>query len=161
MPALKYKVELKEEERTFLNQLVRRGETSARKVKRALALLNADEGLIDREIASTLRIGPSTVERTRRRYATEGLESALNERPRPGQKRKLDGKQEATLVAIACSAPPEGHATWTLRLLAGRMVELGQVETISRETVRRTLKKTNSSRGGRRSGASPGWTGSS
>ena len=91
----------------------------------------------------------------RQRFVEGGLERALNDLPRPGQRRKLDGKQEAHLVAVACSAAPEGHARWTLRLLADQVVKLELTDSISRETVRQVLKKTNSSRGGRRSGASP------
>ena len=154
MPALKYKVELSESERTQLKELVRGGTVSARKIKRALALLNADEGLTDMEIAVALKIGLSTVGRVRTRYVKEGLKSALIERPRPGQKRKLNGKQEAHLVAIACSDPPEGHTHWTLKLLADKAVELGFAEDISIETVRQNLKKTNSNRGRTRSGVS-------
>ena len=153
MPALKYKVELTEAERSDLKKLVKGGKVSARKLKRALALLNADEGLTDLEIATALKIGLSTVGRVRTRFVKEGLESALNERSRPGQKRKLNGKQEAHLVAIACSEPPAGHDHWTLKLLAGKVVELGFAEEISLETVRQSLKKTNSSRGRRESGA--------
>ena len=108
MAALKYKVELNESERTRLKQIASRGETSARKVKRALVLLKADEGLTDRDIASGLLISAPTIGRVRTRFVKEGLDSALNERPRPGQKRKLDGRQEAHLVAIACSDAPEG-----------------------------------------------------
>ena len=103
MPALKYKVELNETARTHLKQIASRGEASARKVKRALVLLKADEGLPDRDIASGLLISASTVGRVRTRFVKEGLDSALNERPRPGQKRKLDGRQEAHLIAVACS----------------------------------------------------------
>lgn len=154
MPALKYKVELNESDRTHLEQIAGRGEDSARKVKRALALLKADEGLPDHDIASGLLISPSTVGRVRTRFVKEGLDSALNERPRPGQKRKLDGIAEAHLVAIACSDAPDGHTDWTLQLLADKVVELGFAESISLETVRQVLKKTNSSRGRRRSGAS-------
>ena len=154
MPALKYKVELNESDRTHLEQIAGRGEASARKVKRALALLKADEGLPDHDIASGLLISPSTVGRVRTRFVKEGLDSALNERPRPGQKRKLDGIAEAHLVAIACSDAPDGHTDWTLQLLADKVVELGFAESISLETVRQVLKKTNSSRGRRRSGAS-------
>ena len=153
MPALKYKVELTESERLQLEELVKGGKVSARKLKRALALLNADEGLTDLEIAGALKIGLSTVGRVRTRFVKEGLESVLNERARPGQKRKLNGKQEAHLVAIACSEPPEGHAHWTLKLLASKVVELGFAEGISIETVRQSLKKTNLSRGRRESGA--------
>ena len=154
MAALKYKVELKESERTQLKEIASRGETSARKVKRALVLLKADEGLIDRDIASGLLISASTVGRVRTRFVKEGLDSALNERPRPGQKRKLDGRQQAHLIAIACSDAPEGHADWTLQLLADKVVSMEFAESISLETVRQVLKKTNSSRGRRKSGAS-------
>ena len=154
MAALKYKVELKELERTHLKQIASRGETSARKVKRALVLLKADEGMTDRDIASGLLISASTVGRVRTRFVKEELDSALNERPRPGQKRKLDGRQEAHLIAIACSDAPEGHADWTIQLLADKVVAMGFAESISLETVRQILKKTNSSRGRRRSGAS-------
>ena len=155
MPALKYKVELNESDRTHLRQIASRGEASARKVRRALVLLRADEGLTDRDIASGLFISVSTVGRVRTRFVKEGLDSALNERPRPGHKRKLDGRQEAHLIAIACSDAPEGHANWTLQLLANRVVSMGLAENISLETVRQALKKTNSSRGRRKSGASP------
>ena len=155
MAALKYKVELNESERTHLKQMASRGETSARKVKRALALLKAGEGLTDRDIASGLLISASTVGRVRTRFVKEGLDSALNERPRPGQNRKLDGRQEAHLVAIACSDAPEGHADWTIQLLADKVVAMGFAESISLETVRQILKKTNSNHGRRRSGASP------
>ena len=157
MAALKYKVELNESERTHLKQMASRGETSARKVKRALVLLKADEGMTDRDIASGLLISTSTVGRVRTRrtrFVKEELDSALNERPRPGQKRKLDGRQEAHLIAIACSDAPEGHADWTIQLLADKVVAMGFAESISLETVRQILKKTNSSRGRRRSGAS-------
>ena len=154
MPAIKYKVELNERERTHLKGIARRGERSARKVKRALVLLGADEGLSDQDISSGLFISTSTVGRVRTRFVQEGLEGALNERPRPGQRRKLDGMQEAHLVAIACSEAPEGHTHWTLQLLADKVVQMGFAESISLETVRQTLKKTSSSRGGRRNGAS-------
>ena len=155
MAALKYKVELNESERTHLKQMASRGETSARKVKRALVLLKADEGMTDSDIASGLLTSASTVGRVRTRFVKEGLDSALNERPRPGQKRKLDGRQEAHLIAITCSDAPEGHADWTIQLLADKVVAMGFAESISLETVRQILKKTNSSRGRRRSGASP------
>ena len=141
MPALKYKVELTGAERSHLKELVKGGKVSVRKLKRALALLNADEGLTDPEIAGALKIGQSTVGRVRTRFVKEELESALNERAHPGRKRKLNGKQEAHLVEISCSEPPEGHTRWTLKLLAGKVVELGFAEGISLETVRQSLKK--------------------
>jgi len=154
MPARKYRVDLTESEREQLLNLARRGKSSARKVKRALILCQADEGLNDQQVAEALLVGAATVSRVRQRFVEEGLESALNERPRPGQRRKLDGKQEAHLVAVACSQAPAGHVRWTLRLLADKVVELQFADSISPETVRQVLKKTNSSRGGRRSGAS-------
>ena len=141
MAAIKYKVKLGESERTCLNEVSRRGKPSVRTVKRALALLKADEGLRDREIAGVLLINAATVARARKRYVEEGLEAAINDRPRPGRERKLDGKQEAHLIAFACSAAPEGHAHWTLQLLAGKVVELEFAESISLETVRQILKK--------------------
>ncbi len=105
--------------------ITRRGQSSGRKVKRALILCKADEGLTDRQVAEALMVGPATVGRVRQRFVEGGLERALNDLPRPGQRRKLDGKQEAHLVAVACSAPPEGHTRWTLRLLAGPGGEAG------------------------------------
>jgi transposase len=95
------------------------------------------------------------VERIRQRFVEDGLEAALSERPRPGGQRKLAGTQEAFLIALACSTPPEGRTCWTMQLLADRLVELQVVEAISDETVRRTLKKTSSSRGRRRPGVFP------
>ena len=155
LAAIKYKVKLTESERTCLNEVSHRGKPSVRTVKRALALLKADEGLGDREIADVLLISAATVARARKRYVEEGLEAAINDRPRPGQERKLDGKQEAHLIAFACSAAPEGHTHWTLQLLADQVVELEFADSISLETVRQMLKKTNSSPGRRKSGVSP------
>lgn len=137
-----YRVELTEAERTELLALVSSGKASARRMRRARTLLLADDGHTDEAIAAVLHIGSATVARTRKRFAQEKLESALSERPRPGGERKLTAKQEAHLVALACSTPPEGKQRWALRALAGRMVELGIVEEISYETVRRSLKKT-------------------
>jgi len=110
-------------------------------MKRAMILLKADEGMTDPQIMAALNVSRPTVERIRKRFVEGGLEKALNEDPRPGQKRKLDGRGEAHLVATACSDPPAGHDHWTLRLLAGKLVELSVVDSISHETVRRTLKK--------------------
>jgi len=141
MPAIKYKVKLTDSQRSELRQVARRGKSSARKVKRALVLLRADDGLADHEVASGLLISTSTVGRVRTRFVKEGLESALNERARPGQKRKLVGEQEAHLVAIACSDAPKGRTHWTLQLLADKVVEMEFAESISLETVRQILKK--------------------
>jgi transposase len=154
MPAKLYRVDLTQSEREQLLDIARKGKTSARKVKRSLILCKADEGLTDQQVSQALLVGPSTVSRVRRRFVEEGLESALKERPRPGQRRKLDGKQEAHLVAVACSPAPEGRAQWTLQLLANQVVELKLADSISPETVRQMLKKTSLNRGRRRNGAS-------
>ncbi len=154
MPAKLYRVDLTQSEREQLLDIARKGKTSARKVKRSLILCKADEGLTDQQVSQALLVGPSTVSRVRRRFVEEGLESALKERPRPGQRCKLDGKQEAHLVAVACTPAPEGRAHWTLRLLADRVVALEFADSISPETVRQVLKKTNLNRGRRRNGAS-------
>jgi transposase len=142
-----YVVDLTEQEQTELLELVGKGKLRARKMNRAHILLLANEGRTDKDIAEALHTSPSTVERTRRRFVEGGLERALNESPRPGGKRKLTGKQEAYLVALACSDPPEGKKRWTMQLLADRFVEMGVVEGISDETVRRTLKRGPSNRG--------------
>jgi len=149
MPAKKYIVDLTSEERQELLELTRKGSQSVRKVRRARILLKADEGWKDREIMAALDTSSTTVERTRKRFVEGGLEKALNEDPRPGQQRKLDGRGEAHLIALACSEAPTGHSHWTLRLLADKLVELDVVDSISHETVRRTLKKTRSSPGKR------------
>jgi len=146
MPKKKYLVDLSADEREELSQLVRRGKHSSRKVTRARILLLASDGAADEQVVAALKTGFATVERTRKRFVEEGL-GCLKERARRGQARKLTGKQEAHLVAVACSAPPGGRARWTLRLLADKVVELGFASSIARETVRQVLKKTNSSRG--------------
>ena len=153
MPAKRYLVDLTQDEREQLLDISRRGKSSARKVKRSLILCKADEGLTDQQVAEAVMVGPSTVMRVRQRFVEGGLERALNDRPRPGKRRKLDGKQEAHLVAVACSAAPEGHTRWTLRLLADQVVKLEFTDSICRETVRQVLKKTNLNHGRRRSGA--------
>ena len=153
MPAKQYLVNLTQEEREHLLDITRRGKSSARKVKRSLILFKADEGLTDQQVAEAVMVGSSTVSRVRQRFVEGGLERALNDRPRPGKRHKLDGKQEAHLVAVACSSAPEGHTRWTLRLLADQVVKLEFTDSICRETVRQVLKKTNSNHGKRRSGA--------
>jgi transposase len=142
MPRKKYIINLSEEERNDLVQLTHKGTIKARQFKRAMILLKADEGLSDPEIMAALNVSRPCVERIRKRFVADGIERALNEDPRPGQKRKLDGRAEATLIATACTEAPLGHDHWTLRLLAGKLVQLGIVDTISYETVRRRLKKT-------------------
>jgi transposase len=138
----KYIVNLTVEERDQLLNLIKKGSASARKLTRAHILLRADEGATDDQIAVALHVNRSTVERTRKKLVEGNLEWALSERPRPGAKRKLDLKQEAFLIATTCSEAPAGQARWTMQLLADELVSLGIVETISDETVRRTLKKT-------------------
>ncbi len=150
-----YRVQLSEEQRSYLESLLRKGEGKARMLTRARILLLSSEGKSDAFISDVLKVAVQTVRNIRKRFAEEGLEAALSERPRPGHRRKLDGKQEAFLIALACSDPPEGREHWTMQLLADRLVELGVVDSISDETVRRVLKKTTSSPGRRRSGASP------
>lgn len=141
MPAKKYKVALTSEEREALIELTSKGQVRARKMRRAQVLLRADEGLKDEGIMTAVGVSRPMVEHTRKRFVEGGLEKALNEDPRPGARRKLDGHAEAYLVALTCSEPPEDHDRWALRLLADRLVELGVVESVSYETVRRMLKK--------------------
>ena len=141
----KYVVDLSVEERTALEQLVRCGKHSARKIRWAHVLLKSDAGWTDERICEALDINVSTVKRVRQRFVEEGMDVALGARtrkPKP-HRRKLDGEKEARLIALACSEPPQGHTRWTLRMLADRMVELCYVDTVSHETVRRVLKKTN------------------
>ena len=143
----KYIVTLTPEERTMLEELTRSGKAAARKIAHARILLKADvaadgPGWPDEQIAAALDVSASTVRRIRLLFVEEGLDVALN--PRPAQRvypTKLDGAGEAHLIALACSPAPEGQARWSLRLLAARFVALGQVEALSHETVRRTLKK--------------------
>jgi transposase len=143
MPRKKYLINLTDDDREMLEQMTRKGSLKARQFKRAMILLKANEGLADPQIMAALNVSRPCVERIRKRFVADGIERALNEDPRPGQKRKLDGRAEATLIATACTEAPEGHAHWTLRLLADKLVKLQVVDTISYETVRRTLKKTN------------------
>jgi transposase len=151
----KYVVELEPKARAALEALTRRGKASARQIKRALILLAAADGDRDEAIAAKVRVHANTVKRIRRRFVEESLEAALSERPRPGKARKLAGPQEAFVIALACTDAPEGRQTWTMQLLADRLVELRLVESISDDTVRRTLKRGVSSRGSAKSGASP------
>jgi transposase len=150
----RYRVTLTDEERQELQALIAAGKAAARKLTHARILLKADASpggpaWIDQRIVEALEVGVATVERVRQRFVEEGLEAALSRKPqqRPRRQPKLDGRAEARLIALACSAPPDGRKQWTLRLLADRLVELEIVEAVSDETVRRVLKKTRSSRG--------------
>ena len=147
-----FMVKLTDGERGRLQEMVRTGTASARKLQHARILLKADQsengpGWPDARIGEALDVSRATVERVRTQYVVAGLDAALARRRPPPRLRKLDGVAEAHLIATACSAPPAGHKRWTLRLLAGKLVELEQVDTISHETVRQMLKKTSSSRG--------------
>ena len=153
MPAKKYLVDLTKEEREHLQHLIRRGRPAARTVTRARILLKANEGCIDQQIVEALSTSMATVERVRQRFVEEGLERALKERPRRGISPKFNAKEEAHLIAVVCSQPPHGRSRWSLRLLADKAVELGLCDSISHETVRQTLKKTNLSPGKSSSGA--------
>jgi|SRR5882672_6345866 len=136
---VRYRVTLTQDERNDLGMLLSGGKQAARKLKRAQILLAADAGVSDEKIAASIGVGGSTVYRTKRRFVEGNLEGALSEEPRPGAERKLTGKQEALLVATACTKPPPGRARWTLDLLAGEMLKLTEHESLSRETVRRRL----------------------
>ena len=155
----KYTVTLRAEEAEQLQALVAKGTHAAAKVVNALILLNCDESQArgrrrsSQEIAEVLQVSPRKIDRLKRRFVEDGLEVALNGAPSQREyEHKIDGEVEAHLIALSCSVPPSGHARWSLRLLADRAVELELVETVSHETVRRALKKTNSSRGARWAG---------
>ena len=149
----KYLVTLTGEERQALHELTTAGKASALRQTHARILLKADQAKggpawPDERIAEALDVGLATVARVRQRFVEEGLEAALCRKPHQRHRPcKLDGRGEARLIALACAAPPDGRKEWTMRLLADRLVELEVVESISDETVRRVLKKTNSSRG--------------
>jgi transposase len=144
---------LTETEREQLQALLAAGTAPARKLTHARILLKADRGpqgpgWVDGRIAESVEVSQPTISRVRKQFVEAGLEAALNRRaPRREYRRKLDGAQEARLVALTCSGPPAGQARWSLRLLADRLVELEVVDTVSHQTVRRVLKKTNSSPG--------------
>jgi transposase len=154
-PLKKYIVALDPKERAELEARTRSGKASARQVKRALILLFAADGETDKAIAAKVRVHAHTVQRIRQRFVEESLDAALSERPRPGKARKLAGPEEAFVIALACTDAPEGRQTWTMQLLADRVVELKLVESISDDTIRRTLKRGTSSLGNAKSGASP------
>lgn len=148
MPVKKYCVKLTETERKELQELFVKGKTAARKRNRARILLQADEGehgpcWKDAKIKEIYGTSVPTVERVRKTFVEEGMEAALNHKRSYRSRRKLDGSQEAHLVTLACSTPPDGRNRWTLQLLADKLVELEVVDTISGETVRTTLKKMN------------------
>jgi transposase len=142
-------VQLGDGDRHQLRSLLRKGKASARCLTRARVLLAAAHQLTDEQISERLEVSPSLVYDVRRRFVREGLMAAIQRRTHPArpEARKLDGAGEAHLIALACSAPPDGREVWTLRLLADRMVELQHADALSHETVRTVLKKTRSNRG--------------
>jgi transposase len=149
-----YKVTLTQEERNQLTEITRTGTHAARKVIHALILLNVDRGQynteqqINEEICKVLKIGMRTIDRVKKRFVEEGLDAALKMAPTSrGYDKLVDGDMEAHLIALACGEPPKGYARWSLRLLSDKLVELRIADSISYETVRRTLKKTNLSLG--------------
>lgn len=138
----KYIVTLSAEEREALRKLISSGTARARKLARTRILLKADAGWQDQRISEALDVSIATIERVRQRFVEEGLEAALNRRPPTREyRRKLDGEQEAHLIALTCSVPPKGHQRWTMRLLAIKMVALEYIESVSHETVRQVLKE--------------------
>ncbi len=149
----RYLVTLTSDEREELGRLISRGKAAAKKLMRARILLLADQAeggpaMADSEITQAVACGRATVERVRRQFVKEGIESTLTRKPTiRTYENKIDGRTEAHLVAMTCGAPPEGRARWTLRLLADQLVALGHVESVSHETVRMTLKKMTSNRG--------------
>ena len=154
MPKIKYRLSLTPQEREETETIVRKGKHNSQKVLNALILLNCDEQaptprtLKEQEIAEVLNVSAMKLYRVKQRFVDEGLKVALN--GRKGQRayeKKADGDFEAHLVALSCSEPPPGHARWSLRLLADKVVELQYVDSMSYETVRRVLKKTNSNPG--------------
>ncbi len=153
MPAKQYNVTLTKEEREELTKLVNKGKGQARRLRRARILLMANEeqvggGWKDADIAKALKASVRTVERTRQKCVEMGIEMALNHtRPKKTRSKALDGEAEARLVQLACSQAPDGREEWSMQLLADKLIELEVVETVSRETVRTTLKKMNLSRG--------------
>jgi hypothetical protein len=157
----KYRVTLTDEERSELHELIAAGKGAAKRLAHARVLLKADASYggpawPDARIAQAVELSVATVERVRQRFVERGFEAALvrKKQDSPGRRRTLDGAAEARLVALACSAPPDGRACWTAQMLADKLVELRVVGAVSDETVRRTLERTRSSRGRRSVGAS-------
>jgi transposase len=149
MPSKKYIVDLTPSERSEVSKITNKGKTAAYKINHARILLKADinqegGGWTDSKISESLNIGHATIERVRKRFVEEGIESALNRREQKKRRQRIiDGEKEAYLIAIACSETPGGKSNWTLQMLADKMVELKVVEQVSIETIRQSLKKTN------------------
>jgi putative transposase len=156
MPKTKHPVTLSAQERKELQAFVSRGKRSAREINRARILLLADEGKKDAEILQLLGVSRGTVHKVRKKYGQRAhahILDFLKEEPRSGAPLKIDSRVEAHVTMIACSDPPEGSARWTLHMIADKLVKLEVIDAISHESIRRTLKKTNSNRGSRNNGA--------
>jgi len=161
MPKIKYRFSLSQEERDELKDIVAKGKHKSQKVLNALILLNCDEDALEprtlreQDIANVLKVSAMKIHRVKQRFVEEGLLVALNgHKGQRAYERKADGDFEAHLVALSCSEPPEGQAQWSLRLLADKVVELGYIESVSYETIRRVLKKTKLNLGGKLAGSS-------
>ena len=153
MPVQKYKVNLSQAERAKLQALIQNNAPRDRRVKHAKILLESDFGKSVSKVAAWVGVGHSTVERTRQRYVERGLAAALNDKPRPGGAPKLDGKQQALVIALACSDTPNGQERWSMQMLADKIVELGVVDApVSHDTIGRVLKKATSSPGSKKNG---------
>lgn len=150
----KHLVALKTSEEAFLHHLISQGKPSARKATRARILLKAHQGFKDEQIAQALDVSTATVSRTRQKYAEADLDTAINDKAHAARPKKFAGHQEAIIIATACSEVPAGHDHWTVRMLADKAVELGFVESVSPQTIRQVLKKTNLSPGAKNNGAS-------
>jgi transposase len=142
-----FAVNLTKKDQEYLDKFIRHGKVPARSLTRARILLMADEGYSNKEIVKVLKITRPTVNRTRKRYCQEGLDSAINDKPRSGAPPKIDGTIEAQVTLLACSEPPEGRSTWTLQLLADKLVELEVIDSISTMSIQRILKKAKPSLG--------------
>lgn len=149
----KYVVELKSHEEAFLHHLISQGKPSARKATRARILLKANEGFKDEEIAQMLDVSTATTSRTRQKYVESDLDTVINDKAHAARPKKFEGQQEAVIIATACSEVPDGHEHWTMRMLADKAVELGFVQSVSPETIRKVLKKTNLNPGVSNNGA--------
>jgi len=150
----KYEVKLTAQEEAYLLHLISQGKPSARKATRARILLKAHQGFKDEQIAQALDVSTASISRTRQKYVEADLDRAINAKAHAARPKKFNGKQEAILIATACSEVPVGHDHWTIRMLADRAVELELVESVAPETIRQVLKKTNSNLGARNNGVS-------
>ncbi len=152
---LQYRVELTPDQAHYLETLTRKGKHGARLIRRARTLLMSHQGVSNHDIQTSLSISVLTIRNTRRNFTQHGLEAALHDAPRPGRPPKFDGKDRAAITGIACTQAPEGHARWSIRLIADKAVELQVVDGIAPSTVYYILKKMSSSRTGSVNGASP------